>query len=98
MTILDQIIEHKRREVAERKISASLKTLEREEFFGRATISLSASIRRSDRTGIIAEFKRRSPSKGIINAHASVIETTQGYAAAGASAISVLTDEKFFGG
>lgn len=98
MTILDQIIEHKRREVAARKAAASLKSLEGTEFFGRTTISLKASIRRSDRSGIIAEFKRRSPSKGVINAHASVIETTQGYAAAGASALSVLTDEKFFGG
>src|SRR5690242_4156639 len=98
MTILDQIIEHKRHEIAERKATTSLKSLERAEFFGRTTISLSGSIRRSDRSGIIAEFKRRSPSKGVINARASVIETTQGYAAAGASALSVLTDEKFFGG
>jgi indole-3-glycerol phosphate synthase len=98
MNILNEIIEHKRREVAERKTGVSLKTLERAELFERPTISLSASIRRIDRSGIIAEFKRRSPSKGVINARVSVEETTQGYAAAGAAGLSVLTDEKFFGG
>ena len=98
MNILDEIIEHKRREVAERKTSVSLKTLESAEFFERRTLSLSESIRQIDRSGIIAEFKRRSPSKGVINARASVEETTQSYAAAGASGLSVLTDQKFFGG
>ena len=98
MNILDQIIEHKRKEVAESKAAISIGELERQPYFQRATVSLKEFIRRKDKSGIIAEFKRRSPSKGIINAHASVERTTRGYADAGASALSVLTDEKFFGG
>ena len=49
-------------------------------------------------TGIIAEFKRKSPSKGIINDQADVVTTTQGYVKAGAAVLSILTDEPFFGG
>ena len=98
MNILDQIIAHKRTEVAGSKARISITDLEKQPYFKRATVSLKEFIRRKDKSGIIAEFKRRSPSKGIINAHASVERTTRGYADAGASALSVLTDEKFFGG
>ena len=98
MNILDQIIAHKITEVAERKQLAPVKSLEQSSYFSLRALSMKQAIQRVDRTGIIAEFKRKSPSKGIINAAASVEETTTGYVHAGASALSVLTDHNFFGG
>jgi indole-3-glycerol phosphate synthase len=98
MNILDQIIAHKRIEVAERKSLYPVKLLEQSIFFQSPAISLRKYIQRPDKTGVIAEFKRRSPSKGVINATASLERTTIGYMQAGASALSVLTDKQFFGG
>jgi indole-3-glycerol phosphate synthase len=98
MNILDKIIEHKRREVEERKSLYPLKLLEQSIFFDSQTVSMKKYIQREDKSGIITEFKRKSPSKGIINAYASVERTSIGYMQAGASAISVLTDKNFFGG
>ncbi len=96
--ILDKIIEHKRKEVTERKVLAPVAVLEKMPFFSRETISLKASLTDPSKTGIIAEFKRRSPSKGVINDKVSVVEVTRGYTAGGASCLSVLTDQEFFGG
>jgi indole-3-glycerol phosphate synthase len=98
MNILDQILEHKRKEVAENKSLYPVKLLEQSIFFSSPVVSLAKYVQRKDKTGIIAEFKRKSPSKGMINAHASVERTTIGYMQAGASALSVLTDKFFFGG
>lgn len=98
MNILDQIIEHKRKEVEEAKSLYPVKLLEQSIFFSSPTVSLKKYVQRKDLTGIIAEFKRKSPSKGMINAFASVERTTIGYMQAGASALSVLTDKNFFGG
>jgi indole-3-glycerol phosphate synthase len=98
MNILDQIIEHKKKEVSDRKSLYPVKLLEQSIFFPSPTVSLKKYLSRDDKTGIIAEFKRKSPSKGVINAHASVERTTIGYMQAGASALSVLTDKNFFGG
>jgi indole-3-glycerol phosphate synthase len=98
MNILDTIIEHKRKEVSDRKSLYPVKLLEQSIFFSSPTVSLKKYVQRKDKTGIIAEFKRKSPSKGIINAHASAERTTIGYMQAGASALSVLTDRHFFGG
>ncbi len=96
--ILHFIVEHKRQEVAGRKFNSTLKTLENSVHFARPTVSLRDTLVRSDHAGIIAEFKRMSPSKGVIHATASVEGTTTGYVRAGASALSILTDSEFFGG
>ena len=98
MNILDTIIAQKRIEVAEKKISTPIKLLEQKPFFKNETLSLKDHLLNENKTGIIAEYKRRSPSKGIINDHSTVDEVTEAYEQFGASAISVLTDEIFFGG
>jgi indole-3-glycerol phosphate synthase len=98
MNILDKIIEHKRVEVAQRKAEVSITELERGPFFKSETYSLKAALKDNSKTGIIAEYKRRSPSKGIINDKAAVEEVTLAYASNGASGISILTDNEFFGG
>jgi indole-3-glycerol phosphate synthase len=98
MTILDKIVEKKKLEIAEAKSLVSVAELEKYDLFDRSCFYLKDFILDPERTGIIAEFKRASPSKGIINSTADVAVVTQGYASAGASALSVLTDETFFGG
>jgi indole-3-glycerol phosphate synthase len=98
MNILHQIIEHKRKEVAERKELYPVKFLEQSIFFESRPVSMKKYIQREDKSGIIAEIKRKSPSKGVINPHVSVERTSIGYMQAGASALSVLTDKDFFGG
>ena len=94
--ILDQIIERKKQEVADSKSAVSLQQLKESEFFGRETFSLEESLK--SKSGIIAEFKRKSPSKGIINDKADVLEVVKSYETSGASGISILTDSDFFGG
>ena len=98
MTILEKIVAHKQKEVAERKELYPAKLLEQSIYFPTPTVSLKKYLLRPDKSGIIAEFKRRSPSKGDINAFASVEKVSIGYMQAGASALSVLTDKHFFGG
>jgi indole-3-glycerol phosphate synthase len=98
MNILDEIIDWKKKEVAERKQQVSIAALEKSALFSRPTLSLKQFLLDASRTGIIAEFKRRSPSKGIINDKADVVTVTTAYAGNGASGLSVLTDEHFFGG
>lgn len=97
MTILDQIIASKKREVTLKKSIISAAQLENTDLFNSKTKSLSKSIANSP-FGIIAEHKRRSPSKATINAGFSVEEVVKGYENAGASGISVLTDYQYFGG
>ncbi|MGG9962453.1 indole-3-glycerol phosphate synthase TrpC [Ferruginibacter sp. SUN106] len=98
MNILDTIIAHKEIEVAAAKEKASIADLQQNELYSRKTFSLKQFLLDENKTGIIAEFKRKSPSKGIINDTADVVEVTKAYATNGASCLSVLTDEHFFGG
>ncbi|WP_163710473.1 indole-3-glycerol phosphate synthase TrpC [Mangrovibacterium lignilyticum] len=98
MTILDDINNNKRREIAEAKSKISLEDLKKSPFFKRQTNSLKAALKQAGASGIIAEFKTKSPSKGVINEEAEVTEVTSGYVAAGASGLSVLTDRNYFGG
>jgi len=98
MNILDKIVERKKIEVAERKSKHSVKELEASPFFTKTNLSLKKFLLDPERTGIIAEFKKKSPSKGIINANALPEVVTKQYEEAGASAVSVLTDSDFFGG
>jgi indole-3-glycerol phosphate synthase len=98
MNILDKIIAHKRKEVAERRSLYPVPLLERSIYFNTPAVSLRKYLLRPDKVGVIAEFKRRSPSKGDIHPYAEVEGISIGYMQAGASALSVLTDTEFFGG
>lgn len=98
MNILETIIAKKQLEVAEKKGAKSIAELESSAYFKKPVLNFKEFLLNDDKTGIIAEFKRRSPSKGIINNSSSVEEVTAAYAEYGASAISILTDEEFFGG
>jgi len=96
--MLNKIIDYKREEVASKKALYPTKLLEQSIYFETPVVSLSHFLKREDKQGIIAEFKKKSPSKGIINNYAKVEEVSIGYMQAGASALSVLTDTHFFGG
>lgn len=98
MNILDKIVARKKEEVASAKAKNSIQDLEIFPAFSRETYSLKSFLTDPSKSGIIAEFKRKSPSKGIINDKVTVEEVTMGYAKAGASALSVLTDHDFFMG
>ena len=98
MDILERIVAYKHIEVGGRKQLVSTKSLERSRYFNRPTLSLKASLLNPQKSGIIAEFKRHSPSKKDINIMAKVADVTTGYTQAGVSGISCLTDTKFFKG
>ncbi|MBS0011512.1 MAG: indole-3-glycerol phosphate synthase TrpC [Bacteroidales bacterium] len=99
MTILEEIIATKRREIERRRGHRPMDNILREaEDKGRRIFSMVDSLKAPGSTAIIAEFKTRSPSKGIINNSADVELVTRKYIDAGAAALSVLTDTEFFGG
>lgn len=97
MNILDQIIADKKQEVALKKALIPVSQLENSILFNSRTNSLSKLILNSS-SGIIAEHKRKSPSKSTINSSFTVEEVVKGYQNAGVCGISVLTDMKYFGG
>ncbi|MDO6597905.1 indole-3-glycerol phosphate synthase TrpC [Oceanihabitans sp. 2_MG-2023] len=97
MDILTKITNDKRIEVNLRKQLVPTKQLEQSILFKRQTISLASKLKNST-TGIIAEHKRRSPSKQVINHDLNVFDVAKGYENAGVCGMSVLTDGKYFGG
>jgi len=97
MDILDKIVADKRKEVDLKKTVVPISQLERTALFSRETVSLTSALRQS-KTGIIAEHKRRSPSKAVINQKLSVQDVARGYENAKVCGMSVLTDGKYFGG
>ncbi|MDG1942248.1 MAG: indole-3-glycerol phosphate synthase TrpC [Flavobacteriaceae bacterium] len=97
MTILDHIIIDKIKEVELRKKAFPTSYWEQSPMFDRKGISLSQRLQVSP-SGIIAEHKRRSPSRDNINSSLSVHNVAQGYEKAGVCGMSVLTDQKYFGG
>ena len=97
MNILDAIVEHKRVEVLERKQKHPLSSLNRSPYYRRRTHVISL-LPETEKPAIIAEFKRRSPSRGAINMKADPVAVAGAYEAAGVAAMSILTDHNFFGG
>lgn len=98
MNILDKIVLHKREEISVRKALVTEAELMASKYFHRPCTSLKARLQQPTSTGIIAEFKRKSPSKGYINQYADVEVITKAYSRLGAAGLSVLTDNEFFGG
>lgn len=96
--MLDEIIKNKISEVEESKLKVPVRQLENKKEFGRTCFRLDEYITDPFKTGIIAEYKRKSPSRGLLNSYATIEEVTTGYFRSGASALSVLTDYKFFAG
>lgn len=98
MNILEKIVLKKREWVAQQKAKIPLERILEGANYRRITFSLLDKVRSSNDAAIIAEFKRKSPSKGNIYAQADVVQVTTAYQKAGATAISILTDNEFFGG
>lgn len=98
MNILEKIVESKKAEITARKRELPVEQLMKSIGFSRECNSLKGALLKAGSTGIIAEFKQKSPSKGVINSSANVEEVTREYVKSGAAGISVLTDMEYFGG
>jgi len=97
-TILDEIVTNRKEEVSKQKQRIPLSEIQSKINVNFTCNSLSDRLKSIGASGIIAEFKRRSPSKGIINDRVQPEIVTKGYSDAGASGLSVLTDSRYFGG
>jgi indole-3-glycerol phosphate synthase len=98
MTILTEIFNHKRGEVEAQKKRVPFAELFRQAEMAKPPLDFAGALRRNRQTALIAEVKKGSPSKGVMAENFDPLGLAQTYAANGASAISVLTDEKYFGG
>lgn len=98
MNILKDIIANKKKELSDIVRKTPVSQLEKSPQFGRQVILLTEHLLDPSKKGIIAEFKRKSPSKGTINNSSFPEVVISGYSGNGASGVSVLTDNKFFGG
>jgi indole-3-glycerol phosphate synthase len=98
MNILERITETKRTELTATRMLIPEEQLMKYPVFHKECNSLKKNLQIEKSPGIIAEFKRRSPSKGDIHPGANVVTITRGYSKAGAVALSVLTDSFYFGG
>ena len=96
MSILREIVLNKRKEIDFLKKNRPISKIEKSQYFNREVISLKKSL--IEKSGIISEFKRKSPSKPNINLDAEIITITKGYELSNSSGISILTDSKYFGG
>ena len=100
MNVLSEIIARKRERLAQAKAVIGLEQL-REDAFAKRRSAKSHALRsalQSEGINIIAEFKRRSPSKGVIRASAELASIVRSYEAGGAVAVSVLTEQDYFDG
>ena len=97
MKILDKIVKDKKEEILKLSLKNPISSLENQKLFSRKCISLKDSLLRSS-SGIICEFKRKSPSNNNINYKSTISEVVRGYQKAGAAALSILTNKKYFDG
>jgi len=98
MTILEKIIATKHEEVAYNKSVKPIKLLEQSIYFETPKVSMKEYLLRTDKVGIIAEIKRKSPSTGELKSNVNIEELSIGYMQSGATALSILTDNSYFGG
>ena len=98
MNILEEIVATRKRDLRLQKEILPMDRLVKEIDYERNILSLPDFLRDKGRSGIIAEFKRRSPSRGVINETAKLEEVVAGYCSNRVSAVSVLTEPAYFGG
>lgn len=98
MNVLDKIVQTKKDEVAYQKSMMTIDDFVKSAYFDRTCISTTKKLIEAEPYGIISEFKRKSPSKGVINDQLDVAEVAKGYCESGAAAVSILTDQQYFGG